>query len=31
MTPNRNRSSLVDVNNNNLPERKLPPPPDNLY
>jgi prepilin-type N-terminal cleavage/methylation domain-containing protein/prepilin-type processing-associated H-X9-DG protein len=31
MTPNRNRSSLVNINDNNTPERKLPPPPDNLY
>ena len=29
MTPNRNRSTLFDVNM--VPERKLPPPPDNLF
>jgi prepilin-type N-terminal cleavage/methylation domain-containing protein/prepilin-type processing-associated H-X9-DG protein len=32
MTPNRNRSTLYDVSvNPPKPERKLPPPPDNLY
>jgi prepilin-type processing-associated H-X9-DG protein len=34
MTPNRNRSTLYDVNTGpapGTPERKLPPPPDNLY
>jgi prepilin-type N-terminal cleavage/methylation domain-containing protein/prepilin-type processing-associated H-X9-DG protein len=34
MTPNRNRSTLYDVNQApapGVPERKLPPPPDNLY
>jgi prepilin-type N-terminal cleavage/methylation domain-containing protein/prepilin-type processing-associated H-X9-DG protein len=29
MTPNRNRSSVVD--SGGTPERRLPPPPDNLY
>jgi prepilin-type N-terminal cleavage/methylation domain-containing protein/prepilin-type processing-associated H-X9-DG protein len=30
MTPNRNRSGLIRLSDNTL-ERKLPPPPDNLY